>query len=73
MVALATFRGLCRIAIEELNGRACYNFGTSYLGITFNSYEDMWAFMKSPIYRVMREFRILSPYHKFLYFERPER
>ena len=45
-----------------------YNDGEDYLGVTFNNYADMHAFMKSSLYRILRPYRILSRYTKYLYF-----
>ena len=65
---MRTFTQLCQAVAQKRNGYT-YNWGQNYFGITFNSYKDMWAFMKSDEYKELRCFRILSRYAKYLYFE----
>lgn len=54
---------------DPVKYRYLYNDSGDALGITFNRYEDMWEFMKSPIYLQLRKYKVLTRYRKYLYFE----
>ena len=66
---MQTFNQLSQAVSAQAQGHYCYNIGQNYIGITFSSYPQMWAFMKSHLYRELRPYRILSRYTKYLYFE----
>lgn len=66
---MRTFNKLCKAVSAQAKGHYCYNWGVNYIGITFNTYEQMHEFMKTPEYRELRPYRILSRYTKYLYFE----
>lgn len=65
---MSTFTQLCQAVADKRKGYT-YNWGQNYIGITFNDYKSMWAFMKTEEYKELRKFRILTKYTKFLYFE----
>lgn len=54
---------------DPVKYRYLYNDSGDALGITFNRYEDMWEFMKSPIYLQLRKYKVLTRYRKYLRFE----
>lgn len=66
---MTKFNILCDALTATYAGRFTFNRGKNYIGLTFNSYEQMWDFMKSSAYKDLRPYRVLSRYTKFLLFE----